>query len=460
MYTDKEIEEELVTCSLLNKHFAERCTAHGFSRIASTGDNSLRRLIWIIIVIVAVGGFLYHISFLTSNYFSYPIMTATEEVHAEELHFPAITVCNLNIMRKSSFDDYLKDVAAKSGFPITTTTERPYGSLKTKTKDLFSPTTKVYSYDDDTEVCYKTVEEFLKTSRTMDLSDMWMNFIATKEHLVKFGHKANDLVVQCTYNARNCFDETHSILRVDPYPSPRYGLCQTIRLANDSMRKIRKTGPTLGLRLTLNIERSEYLDIISPEFGARLLIHPLGTAPTLERGGIILSPGSKSYISIRMNAPFILFLVFFCEKCPPHGESCASSSTFSRLDAGNTTCPQAITSCFSVTPAAAVERLFSGELPRLLVAPAATAGQLTLFDGLVDLASEFHDDWMLVSVSVKLFQLPVAPPATDGHSALSDDLVGLLRNPGDGLTSCVRRASAARDHTSGDCRALHVVWCS
>ncbi|KAG0419213.1 hypothetical protein HPB47_004269 [Ixodes persulcatus] len=300
MYTDKEIEEELVTCSLLNKHFAERCTAHGFSRIASTGDNSLRRLIWIIIVIVAVGGFLYHISFLTSNYFSYPIMTATEEVHAEELHFPAITVCNLNIMRKSSFDDYLKDVAAKSGFPITTTTERPYGSLKTKTKDLFSPTTKGYSYDDDTEVCYKTVEEFLKTSRTMDLSDMWMNFIATKEHLVKFGHKANDLVVQCTYNARNCFDETHSILRVDPYPSPRYGLCQTIRLANDSMRKIRKTGPTLGLRLTLNIERSEYLDIISPEFGARLLIHPLGTAPTLERGGIILSPGSKSYISIRM----------------------------------------------------------------------------------------------------------------------------------------------------------------
>lgn len=56
----------------------------------------------------------------------------------------------------------------------------------------------------------------------------------------------------------------------------------------------------VGLRLTLNIERSEYLDIISPEFGARLLIHPLGTAPTLERGGIILSPGSKSYISIRM----------------------------------------------------------------------------------------------------------------------------------------------------------------
>lgn len=60
------------------------------------------------------------------------------------------------------------------------------------------------------------------------------------------------------------------------------------------------------MRLTLNIERSEYLDIISPEFGARILIHPLGTLPSLERGGITLSPGSKNYISIRM-VPTLIF---------------------------------------------------------------------------------------------------------------------------------------------------------
>ncbi|KAH7954366.1 hypothetical protein HPB49_018043 [Dermacentor silvarum] len=165
-------------------------------------------------------------SFLTSNYFSYPIMTATEEVHAEELHFPAITVCNLNLLRKSSFDDYLKDIAARAGNPssATTTTAVPEGgggvagarTAHGKTRDMFSPTTKGYSSsgnggngvdDEEDEVCYKTVDEFLKSSRTMDLSDMWMNFIATKEQLQKFGHQANDLVVQCTYNARNCFDE-------------------------------------------------------------------------------------------------------------------------------------------------------------------------------------------------------------------------------------------------------------
>ncbi|XP_050039758.1 acid-sensing ion channel 4-A-like [Dermacentor andersoni] len=338
---DEGDDEQERSFGALNRQFAERCTAHGFNRIAST--RNLRRFLWIAVVVVAVGGFLYHISFLTANYFSYPIMTATEEVHAEELHFPSITVCNLNLLRKSSFDDYLKDIAARAGNPsnAATTTAGPDGgggggggAVRTahgKTRDMFSPASKGYSGsgsggngvdDDEEEVCYKSVDEFLKSSRTMDLSDMWMNFIATKDQLQKFGHQANDLVVQCTYNARNCFDESHSILRVEAYPSPRYGLCQTIRLANDSMRKVRKTGPTLGMRLTLNIERSEYLDIISPEFGARILIHPLGTLPSLERGGITLTPGSKSYISIRMRK---------IERLPEPYRGCSMSFNDSRI---------------------------------------------------------------------------------------------------------------------------------
>lgn len=208
MSAGHEEEEEPENCGFLNRKFAERCTAHGFSRIASSRGSRIRQLLWVIIVVIAVGGFLYHISFLTSNYFSYPIMTATEEVHADELHFPSITVCNMNIMRKSYFEDYLKEVAARAGSPVSTSAGRPEANVMAKNKDLFSPTTKGYVDDEETEVCYKTVEEFLKSSRTMDLSDMWMNFIATKEHLLKFGHKANELVVQCTYNARNCFDET------------------------------------------------------------------------------------------------------------------------------------------------------------------------------------------------------------------------------------------------------------
>nr|XP_037276510.1 LOW QUALITY PROTEIN: amiloride-sensitive sodium channel subunit gamma-like [Rhipicephalus microplus] len=310
--TDDEGEQEQ-SFGTLNREFAERCTAHGFNRIAST--RRLRRLLWAVIVVVAVGGFLYHISFLTSNYFSYPIMTATEEVHAEELHFPAITVCNLNLLRKSSFDDYLKDIATRDMF------SRTYERLLQQLVE----TEAASGDEDDGELCYKTVDEFLKSSRTMDLSDMWMNFIATKDQLQKFGHQANDLVVQCTYNARNCFRREvslHSILRVEPYPSPRYGLCQTIRLANESMRKVRKTGPTLGMRLTLNIERSEYLDIISPEFGTRILIHPLGTLPSLERGGITLTPGSKSYISIRMRK---------IERLPEPYRGCSKSFNDSRI---------------------------------------------------------------------------------------------------------------------------------
>ncbi|KAH7954367.1 hypothetical protein HPB49_018044 [Dermacentor silvarum] len=76
------------------------------------------------------------------------------------------------------------------------------------------------------------------------------------------------------------------------------------------------------MRLTLNIERSEYLDIISPEFGARILIHPLGTLPSLERGGITLTPGSKSYISIRMRK---------IERLPEPYRGCSKSFNDSRI---------------------------------------------------------------------------------------------------------------------------------
>ena len=54
-----------------------------------------------------MGGFLYHISFLLTNYFDYPVATSTEEIHATELEFPTVTICNLNNVKKSKFEAYL-----------------------------------------------------------------------------------------------------------------------------------------------------------------------------------------------------------------------------------------------------------------------------------------------------------------------------------------------------------------
>ncbi|KAF8785859.1 Acid-sensing ion channel 4-A like protein [Argiope bruennichi] len=92
----------------------------------------------------------------------------------------------------------------------------------------------------------------------------------------------------------------YSIVVVNAYPSPRYGLCHTISVNQLSLQNVTTPGLALGLRLTLNIQRDEYLNLLSPEYGARLLVHPAGTYPTLQRGGVVLQPGTKTYVSVRM----------------------------------------------------------------------------------------------------------------------------------------------------------------
>ncbi|XP_035222106.1 degenerin deg-1-like isoform X2 [Stegodyphus dumicola] len=61
-----------------------------------------------------------------------------------------------------------------------------------------------------------------------------------------------------------------------------------------------------GIRLTLNIERDQYWDLISSEFGVRLLVHPQGTYPTLQRGGIIVSPGRSVHIGVKRKVSRLL----------------------------------------------------------------------------------------------------------------------------------------------------------
>lgn len=89
-----------------------------------------------------------------------------------------------------------------------------------------------------------------------------------------------------------------SILQNIPYPSPRYGLCHSLTLNSEERISV-KSGVGMGLQMTMNIERSEYLDIVSGEYGTRLVVHAVGSRPSLDTGGIILKPGSKTYIAVK-----------------------------------------------------------------------------------------------------------------------------------------------------------------
>ncbi|GFS66341.1 acid-sensing ion channel 4-B [Nephila pilipes] len=282
MSSDKNYSDssQSSTFYMLCRNFAVQSSAHGLRR-AATARSAYTRIFWITVFVMALICCTFHCSFLVKTFLSYPRMTITEEIHADEISFPSITVCNLNIFKKSYID-------------------KQFEMLRQMTQTLHLNTSVNPSEIDPTAFCYKSIDEFLYRSKTVDLSDIWMSLTVTKDSLQKFGHQEEDLIIHCTYNARNCYNRTYSIVVVNAYPSPRYGLCHTISVNQLSLQNVTTPGLALGLRLTLNIQREEYLNLLSPEYGARLLVHPAGTYPTLQRGGVVLQPGTKTYVSVRM----------------------------------------------------------------------------------------------------------------------------------------------------------------
>ncbi|XP_071044531.1 acid-sensing ion channel 4-A-like [Parasteatoda tepidariorum] len=256
--------------------YASQATTHGLRRIVESRKTGWK-IFWVIIFLIALAACTYHCSFLIRKYLNFAKVTTAEEIHSRELDFPALTVCNLNILKKSFFDDQL----AKN---------------------------QNSTYNRDKGFCFESESQFLNESQAKDLSDIWGNLGITLQHLQTYGHKVYDLIVQCTYNAKDCFDQsitkylplvTENITITD-YPSTRLGYCHTIKLNQSTLGKVRRTGQTLGLTLTLNIERTQYWDLLSPEYGVRIMVHPRYAYPTVDRGGIVLHPGTKSYMSIRI----------------------------------------------------------------------------------------------------------------------------------------------------------------
>lgn len=64
----------------------------------------------------------------------------------------------------------------------------------------------LHFFSTDFLLLFRTTGEIVNRSRTMDLSDMWINLVTTKKQLKDFGHQAADMIVQCTYSSKDCFN--------------------------------------------------------------------------------------------------------------------------------------------------------------------------------------------------------------------------------------------------------------
>lgn len=90
----------------LCREYAEQATTHGLRRIVET-KTVFGKLFWTFVFLSALAGCFYHCSFLIQKYLSFAKVTTTEEIHAKQLQFPALTVCNMNILKNAFFTEQL-----------------------------------------------------------------------------------------------------------------------------------------------------------------------------------------------------------------------------------------------------------------------------------------------------------------------------------------------------------------
>ena len=88
----------------LKVKFEEFCTDTSVSAItrAYQAKNSLKRYTWVVLFLGALSIITLQTYYIVSKYFSYPSETIIQLAFEQEMDFPAVTVCNLNPIRKSA----------------------------------------------------------------------------------------------------------------------------------------------------------------------------------------------------------------------------------------------------------------------------------------------------------------------------------------------------------------------
>lgn len=81
--------------------FASSCTLHGLGHVFGPGRLTPRRGLWAMAMLLSLAAFLYQVAERVRYYGEFHHETALDERESHRLIFPAVTLCNINPLRRS-----------------------------------------------------------------------------------------------------------------------------------------------------------------------------------------------------------------------------------------------------------------------------------------------------------------------------------------------------------------------
>ncbi|EDO39877.1 predicted protein [Nematostella vectensis] len=247
--SEKEIEEQRKT---LIKNFSSYTTLHGFHFLLDSSPMP-RRVLWTALVGFGL------VVFFIQLVMSYGKLRARESILAKGVErpmnvlYPAVTICNQNMMRKSR---------------ITGTAAQRYLDQLDHIKASLS-----------------------RVNRTNERFE-------TEEMVRLYGHNITDMLWECNFMNKPCSHKDFAMR----YTSYSRGLCYTFNAgANGSpIGQATTSGTRTSLSLRLNAESDEYYGPFSYDAtGFKLAVHDQNEIPNMDEDAFDISPGFLTNIRIR-----------------------------------------------------------------------------------------------------------------------------------------------------------------
>lgn len=244
------------------RKYVESTTTHGIVRVF-TGKSRVRRLFWAVIFLTATGLCLGNIGerirFLAGDPTS---TTVSQKYNRNGILFPAVTVCNLNLFKKSVVEHFVE-----------------FSELRALTELLTNPLSN--------QVC-SNITTFSDNLYTVTDGNFSLRFIQDVAR-----HRAEDMIINCTYAGEECSHNDFTEILT------HLGYCYTFNGRDQPILKSRGIGTRYGLSLMLNIEQDEYLVPLRADAGIKISIHSQDQPPAPDDIGVAIPPGRNAFIGIR-----------------------------------------------------------------------------------------------------------------------------------------------------------------
>nr|XP_054764512.1 amiloride-sensitive sodium channel subunit alpha-like [Lytechinus pictus] len=325
----------------LLKYFVNTTTFHGLPQIFGA-PYFLERVFWLAAFLTCLGVFTHQGTVIVYDFISYPYSTRTDIITESSLDFPAVTICNANMMRRSKlvdtrfedlveldgdtgetddysfwFDDsFFNGLEESSSSSMSNQSESSSsisdtGASQAESTDLEDIFSFFESDWDDSSFDFSFYDAWngisgannwraiFNQSQLPNFSDVRALLNPTRAELEEYGHQAEDFILQCSFDQRPC-----SYRNFSRFEHSQYGNCFTFngKMLEDSTKttlRSGRTGSNYGLQLTLFTEQPENIGILTDESGVKVSIHGQTEQPFPETNGLTASTGQKTIIGLR-----------------------------------------------------------------------------------------------------------------------------------------------------------------